>query len=271
MRVRKLLRIKGFSFIVVTVTVLATVRIASATSLGDGLSLGPFSQTVMEFQPAVAVADNFATSGTLNGSTLQISGRQMPATTTAAPSWAAATDSNQFTQTANTAIRNASVSSTNQYSAARFAWLNRKFSLTGTLTQISTATNAGFLVLAANNGRSGVVARFLRSPNNNNSSDRWKVQIVRINSVSSGVANLSVLAEQSLFNNSTSNPTSNTVTITMSFDPTASTNLTVTATDPGGHSASTSATVSTSAGLYAGLVSFTPSPTRYSDFEVQMT
>ena len=125
--------------------------------------------------------------------------------------------------------------------------------------------------MAASNGNSGIAAQFLRSPNVGNSTDRWKLRIVRITSVSNGVATFTVVAQANLFNNSAGNPSGAEVEITLDFDPDAANNLSATVEDGAGNTASLSTDVVTSAGVYAGLVSFAPSSTLYPEFSVQMT
>lgn len=247
-------------------------RDVSAADLGSGLDVSAFSQTTHEFAPAVKVEDTFGGTGDLNSKQLQISGTSMAATNTGAPVWAALTTANKFTiNGSGAATRTTAVSATNRYSPARIPWMGRKFRLQGSLASITTSTSAGFLILAASNGNSGIAAEFTRSPNTGASTDRWKVRIVQINSVASGVANTTVIASANLFNNSTTNPVGSRMDITMDFNPNAANNLSVTGTDGGGNSASVAADVSTSAGVYAGLVSFAPSSTTYPNFEVKMS
>ena len=247
-------------------------RNVSAAELGSGLDLQPFSQNTHEFAPDVEVADTFPGSGNLNAKSVEISGTSMAATATGAPVWATLTTANRFTLTGSgAATRTTSVSGTNKYSPARIPWMGRKFSLQGRLSSITTATDAGFLILAASNGNSGIAAQFLRSPNVGNSTDRWKLRIVRITSVSNGVATFTVVAQANLFNNSAGNPSGAEVEITLDFDPDAANNLSATVEDGAGNTASLSTDVVTSAGVYAGLVSFAPSSTLYPEFSVQMT
>lgn len=259
-----------------TVTVLVAAgllaRNVSAAELGAGLDLQPFSQITHEFAPAVEVADTFPASGNLNAKKLEISGTSMAPTTTGAPAWATLTNANRFTLTGSgAATRTTSVSGTNKYSPARIPWMGRKFSLQGSLSSITSATDAGFLILAASNGNSGIAAQFLRSPNVGDNTDRWKLRIVQITSVSSGVAAFTVVAQANLFNNSTSNPAGAEVAITLDFDPDAASNLSAAIEDAAGNQASLTTDVNTSAGVYTGLVSFAPSSTLYPEFSVRMT